>query len=54
MAEIPPVTNGETQVENEDAAFDEVIAGAMESFATTLVFPLIQKANEDIKENMSE
>ncbi|GGE35993.1 hypothetical protein GCM10007276_11820 [Agaricicola taiwanensis] len=54
MAEIPPVDTGEVTTTNEDEAFDEVIAGAMSSFATTLMFPLIQKTTEDIRENSNE
>ena len=37
---------------SDEAAFDETIAGAMESFVPTLVFPLIQKVTEDMKENL--
>lgn len=47
-----PNDSGQTTTNNEEDAFEETIAGAMESFVPTLVFPFIQKVTEDMKENM--
>lgn len=52
MADVTnQTTPNPADASSEEAAFEEVINGAIESLVPTLAFPFIQQVTDNIKEN---